>query len=598
MSQLRFDKKSIGAYFSDNESEGGPFLIPVYQRPYTWSEDEELQTLIDDLYDFMNNPNWKNRENFLGCIVSYNNNKKREIIDGQQRITTLFLMLRALYAESYNELERYKSKPGFNPLTDEHSEDYKMAENLCNRIKVTLWDCDDKGEPILNQIRLESNVNNDKTNAILKKILETGKAEEDANDQYSKNYRRIQEFLAEYSENHKASGLKTLVDIILDKTIVLPIWADDMEMALTIFDTLNDRGKPLSDADIFKAKIYESIEEEDKKNQFIETWKQLETEVDELADESMQKLFTYYMYYLRGKNNDISTTTIAVRKYYKGEDNTWSKLLAPDLISNLGLILNIFKVIYRHEDEVRESWAEDIEIRKSLDIIRYYPNEYWKYPVITYYLEHRNKDTFAEDFKLFLHKLISQLLTRFIYQPSLNYVKSSILNLDATIKHSTRPNFEFKEYDEKEFKTKIQSPKDKITRMLLAVIAYNCGKGVNGDITEKINSQKHLLPEKWEIEHVFPQKYKKTNYPDMTTEQITEIIECIGNKIPLEKKINCEASDGYFIEKKKKYEPTSIALAKDSADSSLDDWTFDNINERKIHTADEVAILMKKWDKI
>ena len=58
---------------------------------------------------------------------------------------------------------------------------------------------------------------------------------------------------------------------LLNQAILLPITADTQDTALTIFSTLNDRGLPLSDADIFKAKIYNQLEPEDKKA-FIERW--------------------------------------------------------------------------------------------------------------------------------------------------------------------------------------------------------------------------------------------------------------------------------------------------------------------------------------
>ena len=63
-------------------------LIPEYQRSYAWTEDQVI-TLFDDLVEYTNNQNESSY--FLGCIVSFTNeNKEQEIIDGQQRITTLF----------------------------------------------------------------------------------------------------------------------------------------------------------------------------------------------------------------------------------------------------------------------------------------------------------------------------------------------------------------------------------------------------------------------------------------------------------------------------------------------------------------------------
>ena len=99
MSKLNVDQKAIIDLLSDKKAD---FLIPDYQRPYAWSE-EQCQTLWDDifLFSFPDN-NYEafddNEEYFLGSIVTYKNeNGKSEVIDGQQRLTTLMLMLRAFY---------------------------------------------------------------------------------------------------------------------------------------------------------------------------------------------------------------------------------------------------------------------------------------------------------------------------------------------------------------------------------------------------------------------------------------------------------------------------------------------------------------------
>ena len=105
MSEIKIDKKTVYELFSEKRAD---FLIPDYQRPYAW-EETECQTLWDDLKDFAI-PN-NNIEDFdddieeyhLGPIVTFENGGKHEIIDGQQRLTTLLLLLRAFYERSFNQ---------------------------------------------------------------------------------------------------------------------------------------------------------------------------------------------------------------------------------------------------------------------------------------------------------------------------------------------------------------------------------------------------------------------------------------------------------------------------------------------------------------
>ena len=100
-----------------------PFVIPEYQRPYSWSDDEII-TLFEDLWEFSIERTHSDgaKNYFLGCVVSYEENGERQIIDGQQRITSLFLLLRAVFSM----LEKEDNK------TDE-------VNNFIQKIKPALW---------------------------------------------------------------------------------------------------------------------------------------------------------------------------------------------------------------------------------------------------------------------------------------------------------------------------------------------------------------------------------------------------------------------------------------------------------------------------
>ena len=131
----------------------------------------------------------------------------------------------------------------------------------------------------------------------MKKILETGEVNEKLEDNYSKNYNQILELIEEKSVEN-ALMIYQFIYALLNQVIILPITADSQETALTIFSTLNDRGLPLSDADIFKAKIYNHLQSKEEKKEFIEKWKELEENTQNIS-ENIQKLFYYYMFYLR-----------------------------------------------------------------------------------------------------------------------------------------------------------------------------------------------------------------------------------------------------------------------------------------------------------
>lgn len=542
-----------------------PWVIPEYQRPYAWT-DEQVETLFDDLWGFTENHGGADRQGtyFLGSIVSYLNDEtnEQEIIDGQQRITSLFLLLRAIYTKLQN----------LNTKTIE-------AQNFIQQIESTIWRANKlTGEIDYSNILLKSKVVNNKGNEILKYILETGTTPKEAEDNYSKNYIKFQNLLEQASSSNPIL-IYHFIYALLNQAILLPITADTQDTALTIFSTLNDRGMPLSDADIFKANIYNNLNDDDKK-QFINDWKELDEKATE-ASESMQQLFYYYMFYLRAKEGDNKSTTPGVRKYFA--ENKFKRLYEPNLLHNLAVILNLWLVITKKEIIIDEAWSQNKEIIKTLDILTSYPNEFWKYPVIVYYLSHRKEEHFERTFQLFLRKLLAELLTKYLITPTINAVKADIVKLNIEIIKSLMPKFDFKEIDTSQLATKIETPHRTSIRMLLKLLAYN--------------NQDDLLPEKWEIEHIFPQKWQINFFTDISDDIIKEKIEHIGNKLPFEKKLNIVAGNGYFAKKKKEYLKSKISITQSIGNFNNDNWTLDNIIQRDYLLSNSVIQTLKKWNE-
>lgn len=543
-----------------------PFVIPEYQRPYSWTSDQ-IDTLFNDIWEFTCNEGGTDKEGtyFLGSIVSYENDKgEQEIIDGQQRITSIFLLLRAIYTKLN----------GVEEKTEE-------AKNFISKIEPLIWSTNKlTGKVDYSSILLNSKVINETENEILKNILESGEIDEKLEDNYSKNYNQILKLIEEKSVEN-ALMIYQFIYALLNQVIILPITADSQETALTIFSTLNDRGLPLSDADIFKAKIYNHLKNKVEKEEFIEKWKELEEDTQNIS-ESIQQLFYYYMFYLRALENDRNSTTPGLRKYYSA--NKFKKLLETDILDNLRKILNIWEVIANPKVSIEnESWSENRDILKVLNILTSYSNEFWKYPVIVYYLSHKDKKDFEGKFLKFLRKLYVELLKKYIEIPTINAVKSNILKLNAEIINSDKPIFDFKSLSEDEIKEKIKTPHRNAVRMLLKTLTYDI--------------QDELLEKKWEIEHILPLKWEN-NYDLRENEKIArEKIEHLGNKTPFEKKLNIIATNNYFSKKKTYYLDSKIKMTREIGKIKLDKWDLDDIVERDVRMTDKIVSILKLWDK-
>ena len=535
------------------------FVIPEYQRPYAWS-DEQIQTLFDDLAEYTGN----NTEStyFLGTIVAYENeNGEQEIIDGQQRITSLFLLLRAIYTKLSSMTETPESK------------------NFKSQIESAIWEQDELTAAVDYQKTLIfSRVMGDEGNKTFSNILINGEAAVSADDNYSKNYLLFQELIEKYA-TAEPELFYWFIRNILNKAILLPITADSQDTALTIFSTLNDRGLALSDADIFKAKIYNHLPS-DKKTDFIEAWQKLDEDATNV-NESVQRLFYYYMFYLRALENDRNTTTPGARKYYS--KNNFEKLYADNVMSDLSTIVNLWLVVNNRTALADEQWSSNVEIQQVLDGLTSYPNEFWKYPVVIYYLKYHQSQDFEGEFLRFLKRLLSVLSARYIVTPTINAVKRGILNLNAEIINSPTPKFDFNEIDEKELKElkeKIKNAHRNTVRMILKILAYQ--------------HQDTLKQKKWEIEHILPQKWQTSYFPSTSDKEVKELVEHIGNKIPFEKKLNIIASNGYFQKKQESYAQSKVGILLELSEAN-NDWGLDEIRERDIRISDELVELLKEW---
>lgn len=549
-----------------------PFMIPEYQRPYSWSDDE-VTTLFDDLWEFsIDRTKGGASTYFLGSIVSYKENGVSQIIDGQQRLTSLFLLLRAI-------------------LKSLESEENKTAEvnNFISKIKPALWKENEMtGLEDRTEMLLSSEVVTDSGKYILMRILERGETLPNAKDNYSRNYNKFTELYTSKAQN-SPNQIFHFITAVLNHTILLPIDADDQETALTIFNTLNNRGLPLSDADIFKSHLYKGLDE-DGKREFIQKWKYLEVDAADV-EESIQSLFYYHMFYIRAKEGDEKTTTPGVRKYFLEKNKN---RLTVDVIDELAQNLHLWEVVkgrYIIEDE---PWSKNMEIRKVLDCLSSYTNEFWKYPVSIFYMKYRNTEEFETLFLKFLRKFLVMLLTRFMERPTVSAIKSDILKLNVQIIKTCHPEFAAG-FDEKNIEDEyalqaenirtdklIIKPHSKIERMVLKLWAYT-----NPD-------QENLLPPYWEIEHIFPQTWD-TKYYTLGDDEIEDKLHHIGNKLPLEKKLNISASNNYFFKKKDKYKESQIAICKKLGESSLDDWDMENVEQNDEKICKGLKELFKQW---
>lgn len=560
MAELHVSKKTIGKLFSEMQNK--KFVIPDYQRPYKWNI-EKCETLWNDIENFAQTDAKSGADYFLGTIVSYvNQDKNQEIIDGQQRITSFMLMLRAFFRKLENMTE---------------DEDVK---GLKNQLAPCIWDINRISQKVSDKtkIHIESLVATEEDNETFHKILETGTANEDAKDNYSRNFKFFKERCDNYAKD-KPMQWKELCVTILQKCIILPIECDAQDTALTIFSTLNDRGLPLADSDIFKAQLYRNSGSEEKKKAFTEQWKDL-TQICKQGDLSIDDVFRYYSHILRARNNDKSKE-VGLRKFYAAEQ--YKRLREENMMSEIMPLAEFWRYANLEvRPDVEVKYDISVEARKYLHCLNSYPNEYWKYATSVFFMKNRESETFEQDFIKFLKELVSFLFAKFIERPTVNAIKDDIyascisINTNNKLRVRVIPTEELLRQQIAAFGS------SRLSRALLLLDAY-----LNPQQTGKIK-------EPFDIEHIFPKKWQNTNYNGWTFEDATAYLDRFGNKIVFEKKLNIQAGNNYFGKKKEKYSESKIATVLELSKYPKNDWVKEDIEEREKRFTNSIICFLKE----
>lgn len=530
MSKLNVDQKSVMQLFEDKKAD---FLIPDYQRPYAWQENE-CQTLWDDVFSFAfpdddcTKFDSDNNEYFLGAIVTYKNEGgKMEVIDGQQRLTTLMLLLRAFY--DY-----------FKNMQDENSKKIKQNIEKC------IWRTDEFGNANFSVLKIDSEVATDKDKEEFLNILRTGAATKEQKSNYASNFRFFQEkirgFVIKYPTYCALLPIR-----ILNNCILLPIEAESQDTALRIFSTLNDRGLQLSDADIFKAQFYKYYSDKGQKEDFIKKWKDLESLCEKIfhpiSGTPMDELFTRYMYYERAKKKIKLSTTEALRKFY--EKDSYKLLKNDETFENLRVLADFWNDVY-----VQDKDRFSDRVLRRLFVLNYAPNGMWTYIVSVYFMKNKDANGLLDDdaFFAFLNRITAFIWAYAITHPGVNALRTPVYAEMVNIiegKPVEFANFKFSiptvrsMFDNFSFNN--SRP---VTKSMLAWWAYH-------DDTQPLLS----LDTVFEIEHI----YARNRLGKDKSLKNEKNLEVLGNKALLETRINVRATDYRFSDKKLIYQGNTKA---------------------------------------
>lgn len=260
---------TIGRVFSNDFA----FEIADYQRPYAW-ETEQAGELFDDLITALEDDDGKApidelNPYFLGSIVLIKGDSSdAEVVDGQQRLTTLTLLLatlRSMVPPTYgNALTNFLYQAG-DPILGTHNR-YRLKPRKRDRDFFQRYAQDEGG--------VDQLVALDPVNLT------------DSQRNYHANAKLFKERLAVLGEPQRIR----LLQFIINRCFLVVVSTPDLNSAYRIFSVMNDRGMDLSPTDILKSETIGAIEDEQERERYAQLW---EDEEEDLGRDDFRALFAH-----------------------------------------------------------------------------------------------------------------------------------------------------------------------------------------------------------------------------------------------------------------------------------------------------------------
>ena len=323
------------------------YAIPLYQREYSWGK-SHWENLFDDMFD--NNPGY-----FLGSIICINNSKdafdvqELELVDGQQRLTTLSL----LFAAVYRALKRYETDLNEDQRSDLPSLKRKMVLR--------------KGNDRVRLILQSQNNNQIDYLAILSDIEIISKRDTPpyaGNRLIYRAYRYFQDRI-ERMDNERIARIEAIMKLLerINRAHLVKIEVESYAFAYTLFESLNNRGMPLTAIDLIKNRLLASqgSSAPDKIDIYFGQWNRL---LGYLGDDYaiQERFFRHYYNAFRDELSAVYQVSVATRSNLI---QIFEKLISHDAKGFLDKIIAAGKaysvLLSRDQDDVRSDLTKAIK---------------------------------------------------------------------------------------------------------------------------------------------------------------------------------------------------------------------------------------------
>lgn len=507
------DQTTVAEIFSINSDK--IYRIPKYQREYTWGIND-WDALFNDVTD-------NEHGYFLGSYICVNsgslNGTILEVIDGQQRFSTLMLLLTALY----EKLSEYK-----NDMDDDDRNDLaNLRSELANKKQTFAANGKKKTEYKQRLFLQKQNMNDEDFSYILydNGIITDQKTKplNFGNRRIAKAYRHFGKLIEDEvvevrNENPNITEVGALFGIVrkFETAVLVGIEVDTNKDAYMLFESLNHRGVPLSALDLIKNTLIAQAEDASDADNSYEKWKYILNCVGQDDYSVQERFFRQYYNAFREELNEPYPKTD--KRYYLGYLATrttlldiYEKMIKDDykrFLDDLSEKAERYSVIVNNSDETHEYTDTLLDLSR----ISGAPS----YILLLYLMSNQNILNLTDTD---LNEIIKVLITFFVRRnvtdvPNTRKLTQLFMDIIAEVKllqgdsivQVVRDRLQAVSAPDSLFEDKLRGPvydeNPEAARFILCSIeAQHQTKEIYADLWSRDNNKKYV----WTIEHIFPE---------------------------------------------------------------------------------------------
>ncbi|GAA8829704.1 DUF262 domain-containing protein [Helicobacter pylori] len=512
-------------YLKDTLKKGLYYQIPIYQRPYQWTE-ENCEKLLDDLFEDYEKDG--KSDYFCGSLVLVKSdpNSKTEtydIVDGQQRLST-FILLAKVLADLYND----------NGLDPEYLE--YLQESWKDRYTE--------------KKRLSFNTIGSNAEYDFQDALDFFDDPHHVSKNDENNYLKNAVCLKNYLRKKEIEDINDFIEWLYCNVVFITITCPDADKALRIFNVLNARGLALNATDIFKGELLKELAKEEDQKKLVSRWNALSQKCSD-NDLTIETLFSWYLDYL----NPVTSKEKMEKRLV-----TWFKNLNKPPLEYLKGIENLYN-----------AYCKVLEMQdRHAHLLSYLASDFWRVILCTSILHHYSDQDI---------EALKELLVKFYYQnwvaeqtepkkqTSCNIIKAlkekqSVENIASIVKkyldddkNKITQNFREKLKDDHLYEKHKKSSKNSWLRPILILVEY---------FMSDDPKPKRIQTNDFHVEHILPQKPDLSSQwaKDFSEEERERYTHSLANLTLLGGTKNTKASNLDFKDKKKIYMGEEISLSK------------------------------------